>query len=151
MTADLRNFFHQLEIHHEVSAIFSVNCDDTIFQWRVLPMGHSYSPRNAQSMSWAALLHFATEDNGLKEAAEQLHSSKHPPSFVVLKTAAKKEVGVVIIWYDNFLIFCKDQEMTSALCLTVPWSAPEVLGPAVWDGLPAAPPGTRIRTKLGCL
>ncbi len=119
LLGDLRNYFHQIALHESVSRIFSVLCDGLTFSWRCAPMGHSYSPRHAQSLAWAALLKEATAENGLLDLAATMKKSQHPPAFGILRDAAGAEAGLVMIWYDNFVIFCLDQNMTNHLARTL--------------------------------
>jgi hypothetical protein len=113
VTADLRNNFHQIAIHEDVSRIFNVQCDGKMYSWRVMPMGFSYSPRSAQALAWAALLKQATKENGMLEIAARMKKSQHPPSFGVLKDEEGSEVGIVLIWYDNFIVISNNQSIAN--------------------------------------
>ena len=100
--ADIRHYFHELEISSEISKYFGVACGGLFWAWRALPMGWSYSPRCAQSISWAIVLH-----NGpacLQEEIEKARSSQHPPSFVHTRDAEGRITGIIFIWYDNFTV-----------------------------------------------
>ena len=113
ITADLRNYFHQIAIHHEVGSIFTVPCGANLYSWRVLPMGFSYSPRHAQALAWAALLKQASTANGLLPLAQQMKEAKHPPAFGILHDEASTECGIILIWYDNFIVICSQQGITN--------------------------------------
>ena len=78
-------------------------------------MGHSYSPRNAQALAWAALLKQATAKNGLANLEKRMRSSEHPPAFGILRNEKMEELGIIFIWYDNFVVLCADQLMTTEM------------------------------------
>ena len=53
---DFRHFFHQIPLGKEVRRFFGLRIDNDFFQWKCLPMGWSFSPRIAQSISWMITL-----------------------------------------------------------------------------------------------
>jgi hypothetical protein len=120
LSGDLRHFFHQISIAPELVKFFSVHCMGEIFGYTVLPMGWSHSPRLAQSFAWAALLGLASAENGLSKAAADFLDAKpeHPPSFMMLHDARGVAVGLVVIWIDNFLVWCVDNSIITEMSKT---------------------------------
>ena len=110
LTSDVRHYFHGIALGADIQSFFTIFVGCTLYRFLVLPMGWSFSPRVAQCFAWAALLSLASESNGLKEAAEGLKNSAHPPSHVILQ-AGDRRIGIVFIWYDNFICLCGNKEM----------------------------------------
>jgi len=119
LTGDVRHYFHAIALGSEIKDFFTIFICNTLYHFNVLPMGWSFSPRIAQCMAWSALLSLATDQNGLKLAAEKLRHSAHPPSFVVLHTPCGQEIGILFIWYDNFVCVCGCRDIATALSLTM--------------------------------
>ena len=120
LTADVRHYFHSISLGDEVRSFFTIYIAAVLYHFCVLPMGWSFSPRIAQSLAWAAILSLATDANGLRLAAEKLKTSAHPPSYVVLHDDKGQPMGILFIWYDNFvaIIGCRKMAMELSCTLT---------------------------------
>lgn len=120
ISADLRHYFHQIAISDDLVEFFTLLCHGELLGYIVLPMGFSFSPSIAQRFAWAALLSLASKENGLAVAAEEFLRQKpeHPPSFMYLHKDDVK-VGLVVVWYDNFLIWSIDQSIINHLASTL--------------------------------
>ncbi|MDQ7006107.1 MAG: hypothetical protein Q9Q40_02635 [Acidobacteriota bacterium] len=56
LLSDLRHFFHQLALHDDVREFFTVRLDSgETYMWCVLPMGHTVSPKVAQTVAHCLL------------------------------------------------------------------------------------------------
>jgi hypothetical protein len=62
--ADFRHFFHQIRMARLISLSMCIGLGRKTFCWRTLPMGWSFSPYIAQSISWVIILR-ALEKSGL--------------------------------------------------------------------------------------
>lgn len=121
LTADLRHFFHQLAVCGDIQKYFSVHCQREVFFFLNLVMGWSYSPRIAQSMAWAALLFFASAENGLEKSAKEFLALRpeNPPGFMLLHDTLGRVVGLILIWYDNYLAWTTDADVGVGLSNTM--------------------------------
>lgn len=123
LLADIRHYFHEIAVDRRLQPFFTVYCCSQLSMFLNLVMGWSYSPRIAQCYAWAALLSLANEHNGLEQAANATRNSEHPPSFVILHKrthdGALLRVGLVFIWYDNFVCFVCCQDTAVALSQTL--------------------------------
>lgn len=105
-TADIRHYFHQIEVIPEITVYFGILCRGEHFAWRGLPMGWSHSPRIAQTVSWAMVLHQAPPC--LHEEVEKARLSANPPAFVHTRDIAGNTTGIIFIWYDNITCIIYD-------------------------------------------
>lgn len=121
LCADLRHYFHQISLNPDLMRYFSIRCHGELWGYLVLPMGWSHSPRIAQCYAWVSLLDMATEENGLARSAREFLAMKpeHPPSFMLLHDVRGCVVGLVLIWYDNFLFWSTNQEIALSLFITL--------------------------------
>ena len=127
---DWRHYFHQFALHDDVSSYFGLEQGEDTYVYRVLPMGWSWSPRIAQSLSMAILLE-AGSRAGLLDPADYA-DSPNPPSIIRMRG------GCATVWYDNVLCMFTDaaardkyytklEELCSVNQLNVVWKdLPEV-------------------------
>ena len=121
ISCDLRHFFHQIEVGVHLYAIFTIFICGLLLSFVVLPMGWSYSPRIAQCYSWCALFLEASADNGLIISVTDFlkNSPEHPPGFLLLHNHQGAAVGLIVIWYDNFIAWSTDEKIASSLMATM--------------------------------
>lgn len=116
-TADIRHYFHEIEVSPEISVFFGVVCRGKAYSWRGLPMGWAHSPRIAQSLSWGMILHNAPPC--LAHEVEIAKKSVHPPSYAHTRDKDGNINGIIFIWYDNIvaIIYGNDEfrDVTSAI------------------------------------
>ena len=113
ITADIRHWFHQIRLHADISKYFGLCymkrdskssnlCRRIFLLANVLPMGWSWSPFIAQSLSFLLLLETARRC-GLNIDAYTNCSELPPflcwPNFVI------------ILWYDNVGVFGADENL----------------------------------------
>ena len=117
ISCDLRHYFHQIAISLLLAEFFTIYICGLVLAFIVLPMGWSYSPRCAQSFAWSALLALASYDNGLATAAASFLACKpeHPPAFLFLHNRNNEIVGLLLVWYDNFVAWCTDEKIVNGL------------------------------------
>jgi len=122
LVGDLRHYFHQIQMGASFPKFFTMECCAQMFAYVVLPMGWSFSPSIAQSYAWAALLGLASYENGLKKSADEFlaQAPEHPPGFMLLHNEEGRAVGLILIWYDNYICWCLDQKIVVAMSQT--WS-----------------------------
>lgn len=105
LLGDIRHYFHQLSLSKRISAYFCVMFDRVFYRWRNVPMGHSWSPFIAQSLSMGILLACIGEHYDVSAYAKL----KSPPSMILIRrNGALVLVGAV--WYDNLLVCTKDHD-----------------------------------------
>ena len=109
-----------------------MRCHGEMWAFLVLPMGWSYSPRIAQSYAWAALLSLASDENGLARSTAEFLAQRpeHPPSFLLLHDKSGNAVGLILIWYDNFLAWSTDGEIMRHMSCT--WAEMTARWGLVW-------------------
>lgn len=111
--ADIRHWFHQLEVGEHLREYFGVALSDTeTFRWCVLPMGWSHSPRICQSIAWAAILHKdprCKDPDPLDDARKEIRGLNDPPQYVRM-TVNGVVVGFITLTYDNIGIFSADHD-----------------------------------------
>jgi hypothetical protein len=90
---DFRHFFHQVPIDPETSKFFATSACGSYFRWRVLPMGHTGSPRLAQVISWLLL----------EKIGVTFEASKNPPNLGWFNVTPEVYAAVTV-WYDNVII-----------------------------------------------
>ncbi len=96
---DIRHWFHQIGICHDLGKYFGVKLKEKTFLWNVLPMGFSWSPFIAQAFGWSLII----------EALDRLPSFMFPEStrvnlpFFIPYTAASGE-GRIFLCYDNVTV-----------------------------------------------
>lgn len=101
--ADLRHFFHQIEVDPQVAKYFGVQCGEQAYSWRGLPMGWAHSPRIAQTISWSLVLFWAERIPCLKQSYDDAIKQDHPPGYVYTYGPDGRRSGMCFIWYDNFV------------------------------------------------
>jgi len=113
LTSDLRHWFHEIPVDAEISKYFCIEMKSLYYRWCSLPMGWSHSPRIAQSISWSMLLHNAPPC--LQAGHAQALDSAHSPAFVTVRNDAGLEVGLITVWYDNFVIVAYQSELVDSI------------------------------------
>ena len=112
-SVDLRHYFFQIPVGAHLANFFTVRCRRSggpVFQSKVLPMGWSWSPHIAQCLAWGMVL--GDLPPSLKAMVkEDQWAGETPPAFVPLYNADGGEVGVIVVWYDNFLVLGEDKEV----------------------------------------
>ena len=93
---DIRHFFHQLKLHQEISRFFCVRQHGTFWRWSTLPMGWSWSPFIAQSISMGMIIE-VLENCGV--SMELYKNLNQPPALIEVP-----DVLVAAVWYDNILL-----------------------------------------------
>jgi hypothetical protein len=111
LTADIRHWFHQIELSPEVSAFFGVAFKDEKnveqwFRWATLPMGTSWSPYVAQCLAWTILiLILAGQDDEIWPFKMNKDDVLlQPPRWLELKQG-----GFVTVYLDNIIIVGSDE------------------------------------------
>ena len=115
-SVDLRHYFFQIPVGNHLANFFTVRCRHSggpVFQSKVLPMGWSWSPHIAQCLAWGMVLGELPEDLR-KMVREDQWAGDTPPAFVPLYNANGDEVGLIVVWYDNFLVLGEDKEVVEA-------------------------------------
>jgi len=136
--ADIRHFFHEVEVNEQIAKFFGVCVGNTYYSWRGLPMGWSHSPRIAQCISWSLVLHNGEKIPGLAPACHSATKSANPPAYIVLEDGHGNRSGVAFIWYDNIIVIGYDHDTfrktvaninanRKAYCLE--WSSDDVYSP----------------------
>ena len=102
IAGDLRHWFHQLSVPDQVKRFLGVKCNKRIYKYQTLPMGLSWSPWLAQTVSLILLTH---AEKGSKRFFDMSWTSgeRLPTKVAVLKEGVT--VGFACIVYDNFGIF----------------------------------------------
>ena len=115
-SVDLRHYFFQIPVGSHLADFFTVRCrrhGGPIFQSKVLPMGWSWSPHIAQCLAWGMVLGDLPEDLKAMVREEQW-AGETTPAFVPLYNKAGDEVGIIVVWYDNFLVLGEDKATVEA-------------------------------------
>lgn len=129
-TADIRHWFHQIPIGNKLAIWMGLHSgSNTFYQYRVLPMGWSFSPRICQCLAWCLIvappgvykdgrvpLSANSNEDGLASARKSLRQSEHPPKFVLLHDDTGEVCGFVTLTYDNIGLWCSDENIYN--CLT---------------------------------
>ncbi len=114
VSGDFRHFFHQLEVSESSSSLFGLalagkgKVGPRFFRYRGMPMGWCFSPIIAQSVSWAVLTHHEREEKNYFEIPET--GLENPPMFLFIKDG-EKIVGLMTVYYDNYLVCTADDQM----------------------------------------
>ena len=115
-SVDLRHYFFQIPVGDHLADFFTVRCrrkGGPVFQSKVLPMGWSWSPHIAQCLAWGMVLGDLPKSLKVMVKEEQW-AGETPPAFVPLYNGEGEEVGVIVVWYDNFLVLGEDKEVVEA-------------------------------------
>ncbi len=108
---DIRHFFHQIPLDEMISQYFCINVadDDGIqfFRWNTLPMGWSFSPYIAQSISIGILIR-TLSICGLN--MDRYRDLSTPPPFIVHRIDGRIML-VAAVWYDNLLVASSDANL----------------------------------------
>lgn len=110
-TGDIRHWFHQIPVSFELSRWFGLAMDNIMYRWTCLPMGWSYSPAIAQAAAWIFLCH--SEDG--EEEYFSLKDLENLPSFLEIKGKDGKVIGLITLYYDNYLIVSSDARVVEDL------------------------------------
>lgn len=121
VTGDLRHWFHQISISAELSKYMALFISGPgggkpggrAYKYRVLPMGFSYSPWLAQSLSWLLLSHRFDRESVLIDESLLRHAGCLPTFLPVLYKG--RECGWATVYYDNYLVVVDNEEAAVAL------------------------------------
>ena len=99
---DLRHYFHQIRLHKEIQPYFVVCVGGQHYVWKALPMGWSWSPAIAQSLTIAVAAEAARNISldGASVSVDLNSSSEVPGHFDISVKGRKARVYVT---YDNVL------------------------------------------------
>lgn len=100
ISADFRHYFHQVQIGSGLQEILGVSTGQDFYLFKVLPMGLSFSPWIAQSLSWALILK-ALRALGWSHNGDE---SNELPVEVMVVTPCMH----IFVLYDNLLFLCDD-------------------------------------------
>ena len=107
-SADFRHWFYQITIPEDARRFFNIRKCGQDYQLQVLPMGFSWSPIIAQTISWMLMLSTEeTKDDPLSFDAPG-EDGRVPPPYVVVRRG-KNLVAFIIVYYDNIVIVAKDE------------------------------------------
>jgi hypothetical protein len=120
VTGDLRHWFHQLSMTEELMRYMGLYVSGPggkidggqAYRYKVLPMGFSYSPWLAQSVSWMLLSHRQDRDPVMVEEAQLKHEGCLPTFLRVFYK--ERECGWATVYYDNYLVMCDSEEAAVA-------------------------------------
>lgn len=108
---DFRHYFHQFELSLEASRLFglamNVKGKKRFFRYRGMPMGWSFSPAIAQGTSWTILCHHERDEETLIEFPTA--NKDAPPMFLYIYDGEKNVIGLVTVYYDNYLVAVADE------------------------------------------
>ena len=102
---DIRHYFHQLPMNFGITKFFCLMIKKTFYRWLSLPMGFSWSPFIAQSISIGLVLK-AMEISGYD--ISNYNGLPSPPSCIILRDKTGRIEVLSFVWYDNILIACVD-------------------------------------------
>ena len=98
---DIRHFFHQIPLHPEVSRYFCIRKSGQQFwRWATLPMGWSWSPYIAQSVSMGCIIE-VLENCGVD--VRMYKDLESPPGIVEIPGLL-----VATVWYDNIILITNE-------------------------------------------
>jgi hypothetical protein len=116
---DFRHFFYQIALPHAVRRLFTIRCGSMTTTALVWPMGFSWSPLVAQSISTTVI---AEAMNRLGFTVDRGEEERSPPPVLIIRGTAGKIIGMAVIWYDNVMITMKNevlQNQATAACQRV--------------------------------
>jgi len=99
-TSDYRHWFFQIPLPAMVRKLFSVHSENLLGELQAWPMGFSWSPFTAQSISMCICALAIIAAGFTPSFPEQ--TSLLPP-FWIVKDTAGATVAFIIVWYDNIL------------------------------------------------
>jgi hypothetical protein len=76
---DVRHFFHQIKLHYDISRFFCIRMHQKFWRWATLPMGWSWSPFIAQSISFGVIIETLSDCGESVSMYRDLHV---PPSLI---------------------------------------------------------------------
>ena len=103
---DYRCWFYQIPIIGELARHFIIACREKFYMATGCPMGWSWSPFLAQSVTWGMLLKDIPSHLGARIPA----SMESPPAWVEIFEKGEC-VGIVTAWYDNVLVVSSSEKM----------------------------------------
>ena len=126
-TADIRHWFHQIPIGRALASWMGLHSGSgDYFQYRVLPMGWSFSPRICQCLAWCLIIappgpykdgkvpRTHSNEDGLAIGRKYLRQQEHPPKFVLLHDNGVV-VGFITLTYDNIGMWCSNEGIFDCL------------------------------------
>lgn len=108
---DFRCWFYQIPIIGELARHFIIACKEKFYMLIGCPMGWSWSPFLAQSVTWGMLL----KDIPAHLGARIPESMESPPAWVEIYEKGEC-VGIVTAWYDNILVISSSEKMRNLWC-----------------------------------
>lgn len=96
---DYRHFFHQIELHPEISKYFGVKLDKRYFLWRCLAMGWSHSPSIAQALGLAMLIE---RNQKYLEHPEFVARNTEVPAYIAFRHEGQE--ARAYLTYDNVCV-----------------------------------------------
>ena len=108
---DFRCWFYQIPIIGELARHFVISCKEKFYMATGCPMGWSWSPFLAQSVTWGMLL----KDIPSHLGARIPDSMESPPAWVEICEKGVC-VGIVTAWYDNVLVISSSEKMRNHWC-----------------------------------
>jgi hypothetical protein len=100
---DVRHFFHQIKLHYDISRFFCIRMHQKFWRWATLPMGWSWSPFIAQSISFGVIIETLSDCGESVSMYRDLHV---PPSLIEIPGRL-----VAAVWYDNILLATNDANL----------------------------------------
>lgn len=121
ITADFRHWFYQIPLPKAVRKWFTVKCDKNFKEFKVWPMGFSWSPFVAQGLSML-IGRLAIDRLKYAEAFSPLDSEENLPPFWIIgmgkngsKPTRENIAGFIGFWYDNLLVVTSNPQMRDDL------------------------------------
>ena len=111
--ADWKNFFYLLPITKRIRHWFCIQLSRTeVFWCKVAPQGWSWSPTIAISIGWGIIL--GDMPPCLSSLIDwSLLNRDTPPCWVPLVRDGR-EIGIILLWFDDLIIFCEEKEIVDA-------------------------------------
>jgi len=112
MVGDIRHYFHQLPLHFEISRYFCLYALKQFYRWCCVPMGFSWSPFIAQSISMGLVI------KAIGQAGYDISAYCHlpsPPSHVAIRDKTGNIRVLAFVWYDNIFMACGDPQTAPRL------------------------------------
>ena len=108
--ADWKNFFYLLPITARIRHWFCILLSRTeVFWCKVAPQGWSWSPTIAISVGWGIVL--GDMPPALKKLIDwSILDRDTPPCWVPLVREGR-EIGIILLWFDDLIIFCEEKEI----------------------------------------
>ena len=118
LVLDLRHFFFQIPLPKEVRHLFSIKVcgDEIVLQSKVWPMGFSWSPFGAQSISSLILMEAARRAGHIVDIEPD---SRFPPSVLIFRNSNNRITALGVLWYDNILVAAGNTVVRNAIAFQI--------------------------------